>query len=142
MRDERLTEKSPPTSGDEVRQDRTALGGADRLAMELDVLRALCGSAGTSEQRQALRESLARYRFNEPEHQVMFESLCALSGRKEISATVIAVHLNNRGFPDLDLEKYFVAPSSSVAEVLARIDELRSAPDADEGIAQNRISRS
>jgi hypothetical protein len=72
----------------------------------------------------------------------VFESLCALSGRKEISAAVFAVHLNNRGFPDLDLEKYFVAAPPSVEQALARVDELRLAPNADDGVAQKRSSRS
>ena len=130
------------TLGDDVRQDRTALDGVDRLALELDVLRGLCGGAGTSEQHRALSESLARYRFSEPEHQVVFESLFALSGRKKISAAVLALHLNNRGFPDLDLEKYFVAAPPSVEQALARVDDLRSPPRADDGIAQKRSSRS
>jgi hypothetical protein len=118
------------------------LVGVDRLAVELAVLRALCGGAGTTPQRRALHESLAGYRFSEPEHQVVFESLCALSGRKEISAAVLAVHLNNRGFPDIDLEKYFVATPPSVEQALGRVDELRSAPNADDGVARERISRS
>jgi len=135
-------ERPRQTWGDGIRQDRTALGGADRLALELDVLRALCGGAGTTQQHQALSESLARYRFSEPEHQVVFESLCALSSRKEISAAVLGVHLNNRGFPDLDLEKYFAAAPPSVEQALVRVDELRSAPNADDGVAQKRMSRS
>ena len=135
-------ERLRQTLGGDVRQDRTALDRADRLALELDVLRALCSGAGTSEQRRALSESLARYRFSEPEHQVVFESLCALSRRKEISAASLAVHLNNRGFPDLDLEKYFAAAPPSVEQALVRVDELRSAPNADDGVAQKRMSRS
>ncbi len=135
-------ERLRQTLGGDVRQDRTALDRADRLAIELDALRGLCGGAGTSEQRRVLSESLARYRFSEPEHQVVFESLRAMSGRKEISAASLAVHLNNRGFPDLDLEKYFAAAPPSVEQALARVDELRSAPNADDGVAQKRMSRS
>ena len=128
--------------GDDIRQSETGLDGADGLALELDILRALCSGAGTPEQRRALHESLAVYRFREPEHQVVFESLCALSGRKEISAAGLAVHLNNRGFPDLDLDKYFPAAPPSVEQALARVDELRPALNADDGITQKRISRS
>ena len=135
-------ERLRQTLGGDVRQDRTALDRADRLALELDVLRVLCGGAGTTQRRQALSESLARYRFSEPEHQVVFESLRAMSGRKEISAASLAVHLNNRGFPDLDLEKYFAAAPPSVEQALVRVDELRSAPNADDGVAQKRMSRS
>ncbi len=142
MRDERSMERPRQTRGDNVRQDRTALDGVDRLALELDVLRALCSGAGTSEQRRALQESLAGYRFSEPEHQVVFESLCALSSRKGISAAGLAVHLNNRAFPDIDLEKYFVAAPPSVEQALARVDELRLAPNADNGATQKRVSQS
>jgi len=130
------------TWGDDIRQSETGLDGADRLALELDVLRALCSASGTSEQRQALNESLARYRFREPEYQVVFESVCAMSGRKEISAAMLAVHLNNRGFPDVDLEKYFDAVPPSLEQALARVHELRSAPQDDDGVAQKRSSRS
>jgi hypothetical protein len=142
MRDERLIENLRQTRRDDVRQDRTARGGADRLALELEVLCALCGGAGTTEQRQALSKLLGSYRFSEPEHQVVFESLCAMSSRRELSAAVLALHLNNRGFPDLDLEKYFSAAPPSVEQALARVDELRSAPNADDGVAQKRISQS
>ena len=142
MRDKRSMERPRQTWGDGARQGRTALDAVDRLALELDVLRALCGGAGTTEQRQALSDSMGGYRFSEPKHQVVFESLRAMSGRKEISAAGLGVHLNNRGFPDLDLEKYFVAASQSVEELLARVDELRLAPKADDGVAQKRISRS
>jgi hypothetical protein len=142
MRDERSMERPRQTWGDDIRQSQTGLDGADRLALEAEVLRALCGGAGTTEQRRALHESLAGYRFSEPEHQVVFESLCAMSGRREISAAVLAVHLNNRGFPDLDFEKYFVAAPPSVEQALARVDELRSAPNPGDGVNQKRISRS
>jgi hypothetical protein len=141
MRDERSGEKPRQTREDDIRQSQTGSDGADRLAPELDVLRALCGGAGTMPQRRALHDSLAGYLFSEPEHQVVFESLCALSGRKEISAAVLAVHLNNRGFPDVDLEKYFVAAPPSVEHALSRVEELRSAPNANDGVAQKRISR-
>jgi hypothetical protein len=135
-------ERPIQTRGDGIRQSVTGLEGADRLALELDVLRALCSAPGTSEQRQALSESLARYRFSEPEYQVVFESVYAMSGRKEISAAGLAVHLNNRGFPDLDLEKYFVAVPQSLERALARVHELHSAPNADDSVAQKRSSRS
>jgi len=42
----------------------------------------------------------------------------------------------------LDLEKYFAAAPPSVEQALARVDELRSAPNADDGVAQKRMSRS
>ena len=52
-------------------------------------------------------QSLAQHTFIESEHQVVFESIRALFPRGPISATQLRVHLNNRGFPDTDVEQYF-----------------------------------
>lgn len=78
-----------------------------QLTNELQALRALCDEMVSPEERQALAESLCRQAFVEPEHQVVFESICALIARGPFSAAQLCVHLNNRGFPDTDVEKYF-----------------------------------
>jgi len=51
--------------------------------------------------------SLSQSAFIEPEHQVVFESIRVLFPRGPISVAQLRVHLNNRGFPDTDVEKYF-----------------------------------
>jgi hypothetical protein len=78
-----------------------------QFAAELQTLRALCDEAAPSEDRQRLMQSLSRHAFIEPEHQVVFESIRALFSRGPISAPQLRVHLNNRGFPDTDVAKYF-----------------------------------
>ena len=78
-----------------------------QLTNELQSLRALCDETVPPEERQALAQSLRRHAFVDPEHQVVFESICALIARGPFSAAQLCVHLNNRGFPDTDVEKYF-----------------------------------
>ena len=90
-----------------------------QCAIELQALRALCDGATPSEDRQRLVQSLTSRAFVEPENQVVFESIRALLARAPISVAQLRVHLNNRGFPDTDVEKYFQAapsrPSTSQA---------------------------
>ena len=78
-----------------------------QFATEVQALRALCDEAAPREDRQRLLQSLSPRAFIEPEHQVIFESIRALFPRGPISAAQLRVHLNNRGFPDTDVEKYF-----------------------------------
>jgi len=86
-----------------------------QFATELQALRVLCDEAIAGEQRQGLMQSLAHHPFIEPEHQVVFESIRALSSRGPISMGQLRVHLNNRGFPDTDVEKYFLpAPAGNI----------------------------
>jgi hypothetical protein len=76
-------------------------------AAELQSLRVLCDEATPREERTILTQSLSQHAFIEPEHEVVFESIRALSPRGPMSVTQLRVHLNNRGFPDTDVEKYF-----------------------------------
>jgi hypothetical protein len=73
---------------------------------DLQILRALCDETLPREQRLKLLDSYAHHTCVEPEHQVVFESIRALFPRGPISAARLAVHLTNRGFPDIDIEKY------------------------------------
>ena len=70
--------------------------------------------------------SLNQYTFIEPEHQVVFESIQTLFPRGPISMAQLRVHLNNRGFPDTDVEKYFQSARS--AEISANSTEAKSTP--------------
>ena len=71
-------------------------------------MRSLCESAAlTSAQLSELWNSLEGYSFQDPEHQVVFESIRFLNRLGGISPERLAVHLNNRGFPDVDLDQYF-----------------------------------
>ena len=81
-------------------------------AAERKALHALCDEAIARELRQNLIQSLGPRAFTNPEHQVVFESIRALFPRGPISAIQLRVHLNNRGFPDTDVEKYFQPASA------------------------------
>ena|SRR5579863_3816915 len=83
-----------------------------QIATELHALRALCDEAVPREERLKLVQSLSRHAFIEPEHQVVYESIRALFARGPISVAQLRVHLNNRGFPDTDVEKYFQPATS------------------------------
>ena len=63
----------------------------------------------TDRQRQNLMKSLDGHVFLDSEYQVVFESIRALFHSGPISAARLALHLNNRGFPDIDMERYFIA---------------------------------
>ena len=78
-----------------------------QLAAELQALCTLCDEAIPRKLRQNLIQSLSPRKFTEPEHRVVFESVCALFPRGPITAESLRIHLNNRGFPDTDVERYF-----------------------------------
>jgi hypothetical protein len=82
--------------------DRTS-----QFAEELQALRSLCDEASPPAARQKLLQSFSLQSFREPEHQVVFESIRVLLCRGDFSAAQLRVHLNNRGFPDTEVEKYF-----------------------------------
>lgn len=76
---------------------------------ELQLLHTLCDESVAREQRLELQQSLQQHVFLNLEHQVIFESICFLFSHGPISAARLALHLNNRGFPDIEMEKYFLA---------------------------------
>jgi hypothetical protein len=75
--------------------------------IEFRGLQKLCDDNVPCQERQELLDSLGVQSFTVPEHQIVFESLRALFPRGPISEERLRVHLNNRGFPDTDVEKYF-----------------------------------
>ena len=97
----------------ELPLDRAAL-----LSAEVQILGTFCTQAGTVEQRYELAHTLDRYAFLEPEHQIVFGSIRSLLLHDCFSNTRLAVHLNNRGFPDVDLEKYCAAALPNIDEAL------------------------
>jgi hypothetical protein len=93
--------------------DRAAL-----LLAEVQILGTLCSQTGAIEQRNELTQILSHYGFLEPEHEILFGSIRSLLVHDWLSTTRLAVHLNNRGFPDVDLEKYRTAGLTSIDEAL------------------------
>lgn len=78
-----------------------------QFAEELQALRSLCDAASPRTARQERLQALSPQSFRVPEHQVVFESIRVLFSRGDFSAAQLRIHLNNRGFPDTDVEKYF-----------------------------------
>lgn len=88
-----------------------AMNSVTQSDQELRTLRELCDTANSRERRLELLKSLDRSQFLDHEHQVVFESICFVLARTEVSKNRLAVNLNNRGFPDIELEKYLPAKS-------------------------------
>jgi hypothetical protein len=88
------------------------------LSAEVQVIGTLCTQTGTVEQRNELAHTLDGYVFLEPEHQIVFGSVRALLLHDRIYNSNLAVHLNNRGFPDVDLEKYWAAALANIDDAL------------------------
>lgn len=82
---------------------------------EVQFLRELCDEAASLEQRLMLLQSLEGHFFVDPENQVVFESICFLFPRGGVTEVRLAAHLNNRGFPEVDLRKYFQSAPGSIA---------------------------
>jgi len=92
--------------------------------VEIEILGTLVKQTGTIGQRAELVRTLDRHVFVEPEHRVIFESIRSLLPRGGFSEEQLAVHLNNRGFPDVDLEKYVAAGHANIGTVLQLADRL------------------
>jgi hypothetical protein len=76
---------------------------------ELQFLQEICDPSTSAEKRLALLREIERRTFAEPEHQVVLESVRALVPSGRLSPGRLALHLNNRGFPDIDMNLYFRA---------------------------------
>ena len=99
---------------------------AAQLLAEVQILGTLCNREIASGGRAELMHALEHYIFLEPEHQVICESIRSLLPRDRISPERLAVHLNNRGFPDVDLGKYSAAALADIEDALRLSRQLRS----------------
>ena len=105
-----------------------------QLEAEVQVLGTLCNRAGAREQHADIVSAFDHYQFLEPEHQIIFGSIRSLLVRDRLSTTNLAVHLNNRGFPDVDLEKYCAAALANIDDALKlarRVCSVAHGPGAD-----------
>jgi len=89
-----------------------------QLTAEFQILGTLCNPEVPLDLRAELAHVLEHYAFLEPEHQIVFESIRSLLLHDRPSKASLAVHLNNRGFPDVDLEKYCAAAFSNIEEAV------------------------
>jgi hypothetical protein len=99
---------------------------AAQLFAEVQILGTLCNREIVSGGRAELAHTLEDYIFLEPEHRVLFESIRSLLPRDRISPEHLAVHLNNRGFPDVDLSKYSAAALADIEDALRLSHQLWS----------------
>ena len=100
-----------------------------QLTAEFQILGTLCNPEVPLDLRAELAHVLKHYAFLEPEHQIVFESIRSLLLHDRLSNASLAVHLNNRGFPDVDLEKYCAAAFSNIEESLKVARRLCSLAD-------------
>jgi replicative DNA helicase len=96
-----------------------------QLLAEVQILGTLCNQNGSIEQLYELVRALDGYAFVEPEHEIVFGSIRSLLRRERLSNASLSVHLNNRGFPDVDLEKYCAAAMPNMDEALKLARRLR-----------------
>lgn len=107
-------------------------GRLERRKDELEILRALSTRRLQGRARAEAFEILAGYSFVEPIHQVIFDALREIPAENpQVLREQLAVRLNNKGFPDLDLESFFAPPELTAAQAAAQIRALSSA-DKDE----------
>jgi hypothetical protein len=68
---------------------------------------------------------LAPYAWRDHDHQIVFEALRDLGGRyPQPLQEWLAAAITRKGFPDLDLNPYFVPTELAVEQLLQRIHEL------------------
>lgn len=100
--------------------------------MELTALRTLC--QGTMEG-PLLREGLkilADYQFILPAHEVLFQALKDLpTDATDLIREQLPARLNNRGFPDLELEDFFLPHAFSRKDALELLHGLAVGTDLD-----------
>jgi hypothetical protein len=113
--------------GEHPLHDNLPIDRAAVLLAEVQILGTLCTQAGAVEQRNDLAHTLDRYAFLDPEHQIVFGSIRALLLHDRLSNARLAVHLNNRGFPDVDLEKYCAAALANIDDALKLASRLCTA---------------
>ncbi len=81
---------------------------ATKVGAERTVLRAMCvGALGRTVWREGV-DLLANYRFADNVHQLIFDAMREIqTDDPRIIRELLPARLNNKGFPDLDLETYF-----------------------------------
>jgi len=105
---------------------------ATKAEAERTVLRAMCvGALGRTVWREGV-DLLADYRFADNVHQLIFEAMREIQTDDPlIIRELLPARLNNKGFPDLDLETYFQPHNFPANQTIALIRAL-CAGSADE----------
>jgi hypothetical protein len=103
-----------------------------RRELELSALRTLCqGTADGPLLREGLK-ILAPYRFTDQSFQVVFETLKEMpTEERRLIREKLPARLNNRGFPDLDLDEFYQPHLLTRAEALDLLHQLAACVDKD-----------
>ncbi|HEX2714228.1 MAG TPA: hypothetical protein VHM88_18705 [Candidatus Acidoferrales bacterium] len=101
---------------------------SDILGVERDVLRAMCQSVPGCDVLHDGLEILADYRFMDSTHQLVFDTLRELrAGNPRLIRERLPARLNNKGFPDLDLETFFAPQRLTADEAVAEMHAIKTA---------------
>jgi hypothetical protein len=93
---------------------------------ELLVLRGMCQGAPDGRVWQQALTLLAGYRFHDNLHQVVFSALRELNtDEPRILHELLGPHLTRCGFPDVDVEMFFVPHNLTCGVLLAMMRSLR-----------------
>jgi hypothetical protein len=95
------------------------------IEAERNALRALCQDTCDGSVRAQGMRILTSYPFVDAVHQLLFDTLREIpSADPEVIRAQLPTRLNNRGFPDLDMETFFEAHGLSTAEAIALMRNL------------------
>ena len=96
--------------------------------IEREILRALCRCAEASATPERQLRELENYRWHQPEHGVVYESLKGVARRnREPLREKLPAEATRMGFPDVDWASYFEAPDSPAADLPELLCELKAA---------------
>jgi len=90
--------------------------GHDRGERERLVLGALCQGTPQGSVRESARRILARYHWQEPLHQIVYQVLLAMPfGSPQLARQQLHARLTRAGFPDVEVGDFFRPHSLSQA---------------------------
>ncbi len=99
------------------------------IQAERSALRALCQGMPAGDLRAEALRLLQGYTFADNIHQLIFDTLQEIpSDDPKVIRAQLPVRLNNKGFPYLDLEAFFVPPNLSAQELITLVRALRNRP--------------
>ena len=104
------------------------------LEAERTILRLLCQAGLTGAERAENMRLLSGYRFADATHQIIFECLWELrAADRETIRQQLSARVNNKGFPDLDLDWLFEPARATPAETRQRIRTFLEAAESRSG---------
>jgi hypothetical protein len=106
-----------------------AMSASTRANAELRLLQTLCTSADRPGLQTALLQ-LKNYAWSVPDYQVVFDALRIASSRGAVASRATLSALTTRaGFPDVDWDLYFGAPSDGISSIERALQTLLSQSD-------------